>query len=81
MWSPFTTVSIKIAGHTNTHMPKVLKIIKVNIFHRPEEAMSWPDKSLSSTGKIFWSKEIIELCSAYTLFKNVHWKHKLLSFA
>ena len=29
MWLPFTTVSIKIAGHTNTHTPKVLEIIRL----------------------------------------------------
>ena len=32
-------MSIKIAGHTNTHTPKMLKIIKVNIFLRPEGTM------------------------------------------
>ena len=30
-------LSIKIAGHTNTHTSKELKFIKVNIFIRPEE--------------------------------------------
>ena len=45
MCSPFTTISIKIAGYTNTHTPKVLKFItKVNISLRPEEAMFWPGK-------------------------------------
>ena len=39
MWLPFTTLSIKIAEHTNTHTPKVLEIIKDNIFLIPQEAM------------------------------------------
>ena len=42
----------KNAGYNNTQTPKVLKIIKVNIFLRPEEAMLSPGKSLSYTGKI-----------------------------
>ena len=61
MWLPFTTVSIKNTGHTNIHIPKVFKSIKVNIFLRPEEAMLWPGKSLSSTGKFFCSRENFEL--------------------
>ena len=67
MWLLFTTVSIKIAGHTNTCTPKVLKILKVNIFLRPGEAMLLPGVSLTSTRKLFYSREKYELCTAYTL--------------
>ena len=66
LWFLFTTVSINTAGHINTHTTKVLKFIKVNIFLGPEEAMLWPGESLSSTGKMFFSEEKIELCLAYT---------------
>ena len=42
----------------------------VSIFLRPEKAMLWLGKSFSSTGKMFCSREKIELCSAYTLKQN-----------
>ena len=31
----------KITGHTKIIMPKVLEILKYNIFVRPEEVMLW----------------------------------------
>ena len=37
----------KIAGHTNTMTPPGWKIIEINIFFRPEEAMLGTGKSLS----------------------------------
>ena len=47
-------------------MPMALKINKVNIFCRPEEAILWPGETLPSTGTMFCSREKFELCSDST---------------
>ena len=51
----------KITKTPNTRTSKVLKIIEINIFLKPEEAMLCPGKSLSSTWKILCSRKKFEL--------------------
>ena len=75
MWLPFTTVSIKSTEHSNTHTPKVLTFIKVNIFLRPEKAMLWLGKSLPSTGKLFCHRE-----KNLTFVMFIHWNNFVGSF-
>ena len=74
MWLPFTTVSIKIVGHTDTHIPKVLEIVKDNIFSNLRKPCYGHGKRLNLTKKIFCFRG-----KKFNLVQHIYWFVCLIS--